>query len=36
LLARHLADVFDVAFEAAPTDVTSAFGPQPGASAMIA
>ncbi|MFI5055505.1 MAG: lipoyl(octanoyl) transferase LipB [Actinomycetota bacterium] len=36
LLARNLAAVFDVAFEAAPADVASAFGPQRGASAMIA
>ena len=36
LLARNLADVFDVAFGAAPADIASAFGPQRGASAMIA
>ena len=36
LLTRHLADVFDLAFAAAPADVASAFGAQRGASAMIA
>jgi lipoyl(octanoyl) transferase len=36
LLERHLAEVFDLAFEPAPADVASAFAPQRGASAMIA
>ena len=36
VLTRHLADVFDLAFSAAPADVASAFEPQRGASAMIA
>jgi len=36
VLMRHLADVFDLAFAPAPAVVASAFGPQRGASAMIA
>jgi lipoyl(octanoyl) transferase len=36
LLERHLAEVFDLAFEPAPADTTSAFAAQRGASAMIA
>jgi hypothetical protein len=36
VLTRHLADVFDLGFAAAPANVASAFGAQRGASAMIA
>lgn len=36
VLTRHLAEVFDLVFAAAPADVASAFGAQRGASAMIA
>jgi lipoyl(octanoyl) transferase len=36
LLTRHLAEVFDLTFAAAPADVASEFGAQRGASAMIA